>query len=107
MFRDAKQFTGLSDSQARSQAKLAFHWGAGMSALTFAKLEARSQSPASQSNGVSGSLRFSMASLKRRTFNEHLIERIFQQIVRGHNLDKSSSDYQRLCSYGAISEMAA
>ena len=107
VFRDAKQYTGLGDSQARSQAKLDFHFNATMSTLTFAKLEARYEGSASQSNGVSGSLRFSMASLKRRAFNEHLMERISRHLARGHNLEKSSPDYQRLCSYGTITDTAA
>jgi hypothetical protein len=40
LFRDAKQFTGLTDCQARSQAPLTFHFNASLSALTLAKLEA-------------------------------------------------------------------
>ena len=41
LFRDAKQFTGLTDCQARSQAKLHFHFNASLSAVTLAKLDAR------------------------------------------------------------------
>ena len=44
LFRDAKQFTGLTDCQARSQAKLNFHFNASLSAVTLAKLEARQRS---------------------------------------------------------------
>ena len=58
LFRDAKQFTSLSACQARSQAKLHFHFNASMSALTLGKLEARQQSGGAQAG-------FSMASLKR------------------------------------------
>jgi hypothetical protein len=43
LFRDAKQFTGLTDCQARSQAKLDFHFNASLPAVTLAKLEARQQ----------------------------------------------------------------
>lgn len=97
LFRDAKQFTSLSACQARSQAKLHFHFNASMSALTLAKLEARQQ----------GQAGFSMASLKRRAFNQHLLERIFQYLDRGHSLEKSSPDYQDLCNYGTINDWAA
>ena len=69
--RDAKQFTGLTDCQARSQAKLNLHFQASLSAVTLAKLDARQQ------NGDAASA-LSMASLKRRTVNQHLIERISQ-----------------------------
>ena len=73
LFRDAKQFTGLSDCQARSKAKLDFHFNAILSAVTFAKLEARHQ------HG-NGNQAFSMASLKRRAFNQHLIDRICEYL---------------------------
>src|SRR6266446_10842679 len=69
LFRDAKQFTGLSDCQARSKAQLAFHFNASLSAVTCAKLAARDQ------NGNRDQA-FSMVSLKRRAFNQHLIDRI-------------------------------
>ena len=61
LFRDAKQFTGLSDCQARSAGKLRFHFNASLSAVSFAKLEARQSSDRPQAP-------FSMASLKRRYF---------------------------------------
>lgn len=100
LFRDAKQFAGLTDCQARSQAKLNFHFNASLSAVTLAKLEARQQ----QGDAASG---LSMASLKRRAFNQHLIERISQYLAQGHSLEKSSPDYEELCNYGTITETAA
>ena len=69
LFRDIKQFTGLTDCQARSQAKLDFHCNASLTAVSLAKLEARQQ------NGQAASS-FAMARLKRRAFNQHLIDRI-------------------------------
>ena len=100
LFRDAKQFAGLTDCQARSQAKLNFHFNASLSAVTLAKLDARQQN----GDAASG---FSMASLKRRAFNQHLIERISQYLAKGHSLEKSSPDYEELCNYGTITETAA
>ena len=100
LFRDAKQFAGLSDCQARSKAKLDFHFNASLSAVTFAKLEARHQT------GNCGQA-FSMASLKRRACNQHLIERIVQHLAEGHRVEKSSPDYEELCNYGIITETAA
>jgi hypothetical protein len=100
LFRDAKQFGGLSDCQARSQAKLNFHFNASLSAVTFAKLEARQQ------NGNRGQA-FSMASLKRRAFNQHLIDRICAHLANGQSLEKSSPDYEALCNYGIIVDEAA
>ena len=91
LFRDAKQFTGLSDCQARSKAKLDFHFNTSLSAVTFAKLEARHQ------NGNSDQA-FSMASLKRRAFNQHLVDRICEHLANGQSLEKSSPDYEALCN---------
>lgn len=100
LFRDAKQFTGLSDCQARSKTKLDFHFNASLSAVTFAKLEARHQ------NGHCDQA-FSMASLKRRAFNQHLVDRICEHLANGQSLEKSSPDYEALCNYGIIADEAA
>ena len=100
LFRDAKQFTGLSDCQARSKGKLDFHFNASLSAVNFAKLEAR------QASG-DGDASFSMASLKRRAFNQHLLDRICEHLANGQSLDKSSPEYEALCNYGIIDQEAA
>ena len=100
LFRDAKQFTGLTDCQARSQAKLDFHFNASLTAVSLAKLEA------CQQNGQAASS-FSMASLKRRAFNQHLIDRICEHLAKGQSLEKSSPDYDTLCNYGLITELTA
>ena len=100
LFRDAKQFTGLSDCQARSKAQLDFHFNASLSVVTFAKLEARQQNR-------NYDQAFSMASLKRRAFNQHLIDRICEHLANGQSLEKSSPDYETLCNYGIIADEAA
>ena len=41
---------------------------------------------------------FSMVSLKRRAFNQHLIERISQYLAKGRSLEKSSPEYEQLCT---------
>jgi DDE superfamily endonuclease len=84
LFRDAKQFTGLSDCQARSASKLRFHFHASLSAVSFAKLEARQSSDQPQAP-------FSMASLKRRYFNQHLVDRILDHLATEGRLEKFSS----------------
>lgn len=99
LFRDAKQFSGLTDCQARTPEKLAFHFNASLTAVSLAKLEARQQGNAAGP--------FSMASLQRRAFNHHLLERISEHLAAGGSLDKSSPDYERLCNYGTITDLAA
>jgi hypothetical protein len=67
--RDATQCAGLRDCQARSQAQLNFHFHARLSAVTLAQLAARPP----HGDAASG---LSMARLKRRACNQHLLERI-------------------------------
>ena len=93
IFRDAKQFTGLSDCQD-------FHFNASLSAVTLAKLAARQQQGDSDEP-------MSMASLKRRAFNQHLLDRILEHLAHGLSLEKSSPDYDALCNYGVITKEAA
>ena len=100
LFRDAKQFTGLGDCQARSASKLRFHFNASLSAVSFAKLEGRQ---VSDKQGVP----FSMASVKRRCFNQHLVDRILDQLATEDRLDKSGPLYEELCNYGTIGDIAA
>jgi hypothetical protein len=69
--RDAKPGPGLSAGQARSANQLPGHCKASLSAVSFAKLEARQ---IADKRGVP----CSMASLKRRCFNQHLLDRILE-----------------------------
>lgn len=100
LFRDAKQFTGLTDCQARSQTQLHNHFNASLTAVSLAKLDA--QQP------VSGQIiPFSMASRKRHYFNQHLLDRINEHLARGESLEKFSPAYESLCNYGTIVKLAA
>jgi hypothetical protein len=100
LFRDAKQFTGLSDGQTRSQAKLAFHVKMSLMAVTFAKLEARQDAHDQLTS-------FSLASLKRRDFHQHLIDRMLTTLAEGTTLEKSSPAYESFYNYGTITELVA
>jgi hypothetical protein len=68
LFRDAKQFTGLSDCQARDQKALHFHLNAALASVNLAKIEQIQQ------EGSATAQVFSLASYKQRAFNEHLLE---------------------------------
>ena len=87
----------MCDSQARAQAKLALHFNASLTAVTLARLEARQQHGDTMAS-------FSMASLKRRAFNQQLLERICDHLAKGHRLEKSRPDYEELCNYGSMTE---
>jgi len=96
IFRDAKQFTGLTDCQARDFTKLDFHFNASLMALNLAKFEAIQlhQSPKP--------FVFSMASFKRLALNRHLLERFISLLDLDSTSIKSHPRFQDLCSYGAI-----
>jgi hypothetical protein len=86
--------------QARSQAKLPFHFGASLTAVILAKLEVRQH----QNDQAAP---FPTTTVRRRYFNEHLIERSLSTLADGTTLDTSSPEYERLCNYDAMTHMAA
>ena len=96
IFRDAKQFTGLSDCQARAVKKLDFHFNASFTALNLAKLDVHRQ----QSGNTP--FVFSMASVKRRALNDHLLDTFISKLGLSPNAIKSHPNYQNLRSYGVI-----
>ncbi len=81
LFRDAKQFTGLADCQARNSVKLEFHFNASFTALNLAKVEALQRHP-----GNRGFV-FSMASMKRCALNEHLLNIFISNLGDFHKID--------------------
>jgi hypothetical protein len=68
--------------------------------VSFAKLEAYQRVDQPQAP-------FSMASLKRRYFNQHLVDRILDHFATEGRLEKCSAVYEELCNYGTIDDMAA
>jgi hypothetical protein len=96
LFRDAKQFTGLQDCQARDVLKLEFHFNASFTALNLAKLDAVQQHTGQQP------FVFSMASVKRRVLNRHLLHSFIANLDLEPSLIKSHPNYQSLCDYGTI-----
>nr|WP_199290137.1 transposase [Leptolyngbya sp. FACHB-36] len=96
LFRDAKQFTGLADCQARDCVKLEFHFNASFTALNLAKIEAHQQHHAGTP------LTFSMASMKRRALNEHLLERFISNLDLSPSVIKAHPNYEKLRNYGMI-----
>ena len=96
LFRDAKQFTGLADCQARNSVKLEFHFNASFTALNLAKVEAIQQ------HQTGAPLIFSMASIKRRALNSHLLDRFIFNLDLSPSVIKSHPNYEKLRSYGII-----
>ena len=94
LFRDAKQFTGLGDCQARSEQALYNHFNASFTALNLLKWQDRQMSP--QRTPIS------IASWKRRCFNVLFMERIFSNSAFDLSFIKSTPAYHDLCNFGEI-----
>jgi hypothetical protein len=96
LFRDSKQFTGLTDCQSRAEAVLDFHFNAALATLNLARAEELrlSPSPAVQV--------FSMASWKQRHFNERLLDVFIDNLALDPTWVKNHPGYDKLRTYGAI-----
>ena len=96
LFRDSKQFTGLSDCQARAEAALDFHFNAALATLNLARtaqlLEQTGELPQV----------FSMASWKQRQFNERLLDVFIEKLALEPSWVKKHPSYDERRSYGAI-----
>ncbi len=96
LFRDAKQFVGLSDCQARCEISLDFHFNACMSALNVMKWESRKISQSETSEGCS------IASIKRRNYNEYLLKRFCNMSGIDLSQIKYADAYLQTINIGAI-----
>src|SRR6516164_2976116 len=95
-FRDSKQFTGLTDGQARDAAALDFHFNAALATLNLVRAEELLASTA-QAPQV-----FSMASWKQRQFNERLLDVFIEKLALDPSWVKNHPCYDDLRAYGAI-----
>jgi hypothetical protein len=96
LFRDAKQFTGLLDCQARCEQSLHFHFNASMTALNLLKMHDRQLTENSEGKVIS------ILSWKIKKFNEHFIEHIFSMLELDLSLIKSNPQYEDILKYGTI-----
>jgi IS4 transposase len=96
LFRDAKQFTGLSDCQARSKDPLHFHFNASMTTLNLIKMQDRLASENSKGQVIS------VLSWKIRKFNEHLLERFSSMSGVDLSIIKSKPQYEEFLNYGVV-----
>jgi len=96
LFRDSKQFTGLTDCQSRAKAVLDFHFNAALATLNLARAEElRVQTDLLPHV-------FSMASWKQRQFNERLLEVFIDNLALDPMWVKNHPAYEELITYGAI-----
>ncbi len=96
IFRDAKQFTGVANCQARKKEALHFHFNASLTTLNLLKKQDR------ELNENSGSKVCSIASWKARYFNEHLLDRFISHLDLDPIFIKNTPQYEELRNYGVI-----
>ncbi len=94
LFCDAKQFTGLTHCQARSESALHSHFNACFTALNLIKWFDRQASPQRRP--------ISIASWKVKFFNALFIERLSCNLAIDLNVIKSSPAYAVLCNFGVL-----
>jgi hypothetical protein len=96
IFRDAKQYCGLENCQARSENKLDFHFNASLTSVNVAKITLRSGAETTQP------MSYSINDLKVKFQNYKLIKRIFCIFGLDHKLIKIDRRYDQIVNYGTI-----
>ena len=96
LFRDAKQHTGLTHCQSRRKEAIHTHLNASLVTLNLLKLEDQ------QIKKATGTTVISIASWKRKKFNQHLMERLFQELGLSLKSQKVAQVYDQMSDYGAI-----
>ena len=96
LIRDAKQFTGLQDCQARSVNKLEYHWNMALTAVNVAKFEHWLDKTDIEKAS------FSMADVKTLYHNQLLIERFFQIFPNVEEMTKNNPKIKELYTFGSI-----
>jgi len=82
LFRDSKQYTGLTHCQARSTAKMNFHVNAALSAVNIAKASYYLPIEKEQRGA------FSLADIKTENYNLYLLDLIYSKLDISPNLQK-------------------
>ncbi|MCE2433141.1 MAG: transposase [Candidatus Latescibacteria bacterium] len=96
IFRDAKQFTGLSDAQTRDKKCLDFHFNASLTTLNLSKAEHL------KTHWDTPTKPFSMTSIKACYFNTFFLEKFFSMFDLDPKHIKKSPQYTYLINYGNI-----
>ena len=96
LFRDAKQFVGLTHCQARNENKLHFHFNASLSTVSIAK--AAYYLPLKKEQRGS----FSMSDIKTLHLNKIIADRIFANLEIDLSLKKNRDVYHKALWLGKI-----
>lgn len=99
LYRDAKQFTGLNDCEARSRKKLDFHWNMSLTAINIAKIA--HWVPEKDMN-PNKEVVFSMNDIKTQNYNELLLGRFISMFGISPKLEKNKQKIKRFLEFGKI-----
>ena len=91
LFRDAKQFTGLTHCQARDEAKLDFHFNMSLAAINVIQL-LKTNDPTITS----------MNSLTRKAYNARIIQFFLSQLSLEAELDLFNPLVQKVINFGTV-----
>lgn len=95
LFRDAKQFTGLTHCQARGQASLKFHFNMSLAAVNLAQLQI-----------CQDSTNNSMNNLVRRAYNQKLIDWLFFKLNSNAefalNISRDNPIFETVRNFGCL-----
>lgn len=95
LFRDAKQHTGLTHCQSRSENKLHFHFNTSLTAVSLAKAEHLMMNDTAE-------LPFSISDAKTFYFNRLFVDRIFSMLDLDMSCQKNSSVYNESIDFGRM-----
>ena len=96
LFRDAKGFPGLEDTQSRQEKALDFHYNLSLSTLNVAKAHHWLSVPKGE-RGV-----FSMADIKTQYVNELLLDRLISIYGKDPSIEKMNPQIMELYQLGRI-----
>ncbi len=91
LFRDAKQFTGLTHCQARSKEKIDFHFNLSLAAVNMANFQMDNNPTI-----------MSMNSFKRIAYNTRFVEYLFKQLSPQAKFDINSQSIQDAIQFGKM-----
>ncbi len=95
LFRDAKQFTGLSHCQARSEDKIYFHTNLSLTAIGVAKV-------AHYYHKKSDKYTYSISDVKTVYFNELMLNLFFSNFQISDELQKNNEVIRKVMCFGKI-----
>lgn len=94
LFRDAKQFTGLCDCQARDEKALSFHFNTALTAVNLAKLDLLSRHDPKEA------FVFSLRSYIYRSFSHRLLSRLLINLDLDPNCKKVQTAFTHALTFG-------